>query len=93
MVAGGFAGLCSVLANNPIDVVKTNMQGLEANKFNGFLGCFAYIWKQEGLKGFYKGVSPRIARVVLDVSLTFSLWAFVQRVFFWIQDTVGSKKK
>lgn len=30
LMAGGFAGFCSVMFNNPVDVVKTNMQGLDA---------------------------------------------------------------
>jgi solute carrier family 25 citrate transporter 1 len=25
LIAGGFAGFCSVMANNPIDVIKTKM--------------------------------------------------------------------
>lgn len=83
-LAGGFAGFVSVMVNNPIDVVKTNMQGLKANEFNGFLGCFAWIFKREGVSGFYKGVTPRIARVVLDVALTFSLWNAVMDAFEWV---------
>ena len=39
LVAGGFAGFCSVMANNPIDVIKTRMQGVDAHKYNGFLDC------------------------------------------------------
>ena len=30
LLSGGFAGFCSVMFNNPVDVIKTNMQGLEA---------------------------------------------------------------
>ena len=87
-LAGGFAGACSVIANNPIDVVKTNMQGLETHKFKGNLGCIKYILQKEGFMGFYKGVAPRMARVVLDVSLTFSLWQTVIRFFTWAKGTV-----
>ena len=39
LIAGGFAGFCSVMANNPVDVIKTRMQGVEAHKYNGFLDC------------------------------------------------------
>lgn len=91
-LSGAVAGFCSVMANNPVDVVKTNMQGLHTDKFNGFLGCFAWIWKKEGFKGFYKGVSPRMARVMLDVSLTFSLWNFVLDVFAWVQRKAAKPK-
>lgn len=27
LLSGGFAGFCSTMANNPVDVVKTKMQG------------------------------------------------------------------
>lgn len=91
-LAGGFAGFCSVMVNNPVDVVKTNMQGLHADQFKGFLGCFAWIWRREGLMGFYKGVTPRLARVILDVSLTFSLWQLVVRGFLWAQGRLDTSK-
>ncbi len=91
-LAGSVAGLVSVMANNPIDVVKTNMQGLHAKEFNGFGGCFAAIWKKEGLGGFYKGVSPRLARVILDVSLTFSLWNMVLDIFDWVEGVAKKTK-
>ncbi len=33
LLAGGLAGAASVLVNNPVDVVKTKMQGLEAKNY------------------------------------------------------------
>jgi predicted hydrocarbon binding protein len=30
LLAGGFAGFCSVMFNNPIDVIKTKMQSKDA---------------------------------------------------------------
>ena len=39
LVAGGFAGFVSVMVNNPVDVIKTRMQGVEHHQFNGFLDC------------------------------------------------------
>jgi solute carrier family 25 citrate transporter 1 len=74
ILAGGFAGFCSTMFNNPVDVIKTNMQGLEAQKYGGFVGCATYIMKNEGVLGFYKGIVPRLARVILDVAITFSVF-------------------
>lgn len=79
-LSGAFAGFCSTMFNNPIDVVKTNMQGLEAHKYGGTLGCFSYIMKHEGPLGFYKGVGPRLARVILDVAITFSIFNSLKRL-------------
>jgi solute carrier family 25 (mitochondrial citrate transporter), member 1 len=39
LLAGGFAGFCSVMANNPVDVIKTRMQGVDAAKYSGFMDC------------------------------------------------------
>ena len=39
LLAGGFAGFCSVMANNPVDVIKTRMQGVDAGKYKGVLDC------------------------------------------------------
>ncbi len=66
--------------NNPIDVIKTNLQSLEAAKYGGFAGCFSYILRNEGIGGFYKGVGPRLARVILDVALTFTIYNQIRRV-------------
>ena len=78
-MAGAFAGFCSVMANNPIDVVKTKMQGIDAHQYKGFADCFAKVLATEGPMGFYSGVAPRLARVVLDVALTFSLFHSIKR--------------
>jgi solute carrier family 25 citrate transporter 1 len=69
------------MANNPIDVVKTKMQGLEADKYKGVADCFKQIWASQGLMGFYSGVVPRLARVILDVALTFAIFGSLKRQF------------
>ena len=72
-LAGALAGAASVIGNNPIDVVKTQMQGLDAKKYNGTLDCLLSIWKNDGVRGFYKGAETRMMRVVLDVAITFTI--------------------
>lgn len=79
LIAGAIAGTASVIVNNPIDVVKTNVQGLDAHKYNGTMDCFSKILKNEGPMGFYKGVGPRLARVTLDVGLTFAIFNSLKR--------------
>lgn len=88
-LAGGIAGAASVMGNNPIDVVKTNMQGLDAAKFKGPFDCAAQIWRNEGIRGFYKGAIPRMTRVVLDVALTFTLYEHIKD----LMDKVMPEKK
>ena len=67
------------MANNPIDVIKTRMQGVDAQKYSGFLDCGKQIIAENGVMGFYSGVKPRLARVILDVALTFSIFGALKR--------------
>lgn len=78
--AGGLAGAASVFANTPVDVVKTNMQGLEAKKYKNSMDCFVHIAKTEGVRGLYKGTVARLSRVVLDVALTFTLYEQINNI-------------
>lgn len=85
ILAGGTAGAASVLGNTPVDVVKTQMQGLDAMKYGGAWGCIKHVAKTEGFVGFYKGVGPRMARVVMDVAITFTLFENIKRILnhYW----------
>lgn len=44
LLSGGVAGFCSTLANNPVDVAKTKMQGASADG-KGFVEVFSGIYK------------------------------------------------
>ncbi|CAG9831945.1 unnamed protein product [Diabrotica balteata] len=79
------ARACSVYGNNPIDVVKTRMQGLEAKKYKNTLDCAVQILKNEGPLAFYKGTVPRLGRVCLDVAITFMIYDSFMELFnkFW----------
>eukprot|EP00096_Caligus_rogercresseyi_P010054 TRINITY_DN3544_c0_g1_i1.p1 TRINITY_DN3544_c0_g1~~TRINITY_DN3544_c0_g1_i1.p1 ORF type:complete len:306 (-),score=75.53 TRINITY_DN3544_c0_g1_i1:491-1408(-) len=78
---GGFAGACSVIGNTPLDVVKTRMQGLEANRYKNTLDCARQILVHEGPRAFYKGTIPRMSRVVLDVAITFMIYDSFMELF------------
>ncbi|EEY66480.1 tricarboxylate transporter, putative [Phytophthora infestans T30-4] len=70
LVGGMTAGIFSVFGNNrtfwrsPFDVVKTRMQGLEAQKYKSTLDCFRQMLFHEGVGSFYAGVVPRLGRVI-----------------------------
>ena len=54
LFAGMSAGTLSVIGNNPIDVVKTRMQGIEASKYKNTFDCFYKTLTIDGPFGFYK---------------------------------------
>ncbi len=65
-ITGLVAGSIGAFAVYPIDVVKTRMQNqnLKSNKLyaNGF-DCWIQLWKQGGIKNFYKGCVPQMIGV------------------------------
>ena len=64
LLGGMAAGCFSTLGNNPFDVVKTRMQGVDAAQYRSTMDCFVQIYKHDGIRGYYKGVVPRLGRVV-----------------------------
>ncbi|POM58990.1 Tricarboxylate transporter [Phytophthora palmivora] len=70
LIGGMTAGIFSVFGNNrtcrstAFDVVKTRMQGLQAQKYKSTFDCFRQMVLHEGVGSFYAGVVPRLGRVI-----------------------------
>jgi solute carrier family 25 citrate transporter 1 len=73
-LCGAFAGGMSVVMFQGIDVVKSRMQGLDASKYRSTVHCIGEIMRHEGIRGFYKGMAPRLTRVCLEVGITMTLY-------------------
>lgn len=71
LLGGMMAGTFSTLGNNPFDVVKTRMQGNDAKKYSSTVDCFRQIMKNEGVSGFYRGIVPRMGRVIPGQGIIF----------------------
>lgn len=73
---GGLAGEALWLASYPFDVVKSKMQtdGFGAQqKYPNMRAVFGGIWANEGLRGFWKGIGPTLARAMPVSAGTFAV--------------------
>lgn len=71
-LAGGMCSGCfSTICNNPFDMAKTRMQGLEASQYRSFFHCIGTIVKKEGVLALWSGVGPRLSRVVPGQGIIF----------------------
>ncbi|KAL6071185.1 Solute carrier family 25 member 20 [Balamuthia mandrillaris] len=86
LISGSFGGLALVLVGHPLDTVKVRLQtaaavpGSTAPQFLGPMDCVRQTVKNEGWKGFYKGVgSPLVGISMINAVLFFS-WAESQNL-------------
>ncbi|KAL9940017.1 hypothetical protein V8E36_000722 [Tilletia maclaganii] len=65
-VSGGFAGAVAAAITNPLDVAKTllqtrgSSQDEQIRRANGMLEAIRIIHAREGMKGFARGIVPRV---------------------------------
>jgi solute carrier family 25 folate transporter 32 len=70
---GASAGVASGIVTCPLDVIKTKLQaqgGFQVRRngklvpskamYNGMVGTGRMIWKEEGVRGMYRGLSPML---------------------------------
>lgn len=78
LIGGMAAGCFSVLGNNPFDVVKTRMQGVDAAQYRSTAHCFSTVLSTEGVRGLYRGAVPRMGRVVPGQGIIFMSFESIQ---------------
>ena len=71
-IAGGLAGATSAVVSCPLDVIKTKLQAqggfedrrevgqvnIHRSAYRGVRGTALTVWREDGLKGFYRGLTP-----------------------------------
>ena len=66
---GAIAGLVTVYTTMPLDVIKTRMQSLEARQhYRNAFHCAYRIFTEEGVRRFWTGTTPRLARLLVSRS-------------------------
>ncbi|OZJ01978.1 hypothetical protein BZG36_04897 [Bifiguratus adelaidae] len=65
-IAGAGAGCVTSIITCPLDVVKTRLQNQGRDlhpgvvRYRGTLGTLSRIWREEGIRGLYRGLGPTI---------------------------------
>lgn len=66
----------------PQDIIKTKVQLQENNvkSFDGgFISCARSIYRQEGFKGFWKGLQPCLIRAFIANAIGFYIYEKAQK--------------
>ncbi|XXG85132.1 hypothetical protein AAC387_Pa11g0275 [Persea americana] len=84
LLCGGLAASTAALFTTPFDVVKTRLQTQipgSLKQYRGVLHCLTQIAKQEGLKGLYRGLMPRLVMYMSQGAIFFASYEFFKSMF------------
>ncbi|EPE03329.1 carrier protein ymc1 [Ophiostoma piceae UAMH 11346] len=80
---GGLAGEALWLASYPFDVVKSKMQTDALRpadqRYKTMRDCFAQTYRQEGFRGFWRGLAPTLLRAMPVSAGTFAVVEYTMR--------------
>ncbi|KAL0579266.1 Fe(2+) transporter [Marasmius crinis-equi] len=82
MIAGAGAGAVAAALTTPLDVAKTMLQTRgtsldpEIRNVSGMREAFGIIWRKEGLKGFARGMTPRVITTMPSTALCWLSYEF-----------------
>lgn len=82
LLIGGLSGGMGPLVNNPLDVIKTRLQKQvvspgKAPKYTGLLQGIGVVVRDEGVLALWKGITPRLLRIMPGQAITFMTYEAV----------------
>lgn len=84
MLIGGISGGFGPSVNNPLDVVKTRMQRQvvvsgQRPRYSSITQACSRIAKEEGIAALWKGLTPRLMRIMPGQAITFMTYEFISK--------------
>eukprot|EP00814_Leptocylindrus_danicus_P019857 CAMPEP_0116023838 /NCGR_PEP_ID=MMETSP0321-20121206/11894_1 /TAXON_ID=163516 /ORGANISM="Leptocylindrus danicus var. danicus, Strain B650" /LENGTH=332 /DNA_ID=CAMNT_0003495323 /DNA_START=147 /DNA_END=1145 /DNA_ORIENTATION=- len=84
MLIGGISGGFGPTVNNPLDVVKTRMQRQvlipgQRPPYSSITQACSRIAREEGIAALWKGLTPRLMRIMPGQAITFMTYEFVSK--------------
>lgn len=92
MLSGGLAGAVAGAVTTPLDVAKTILQTRgtstdpEIRHCRGMVDAFRIIWTRDGLKGFARGLTPRVLTFMPSNALCWLSYEFFS-AYSWFTRT------
>lgn len=83
-IIGLISGAVGPFSNAPIDTIKTRLQRTPAEPGQTAVGRVMAIgnqmWKQEGIRAFWMGITPRVMRVAPGQAVTFAVYEYLKGI-------------
>jgi solute carrier family 25 folate transporter 32 len=85
LIISGSAKVVAGTATYPYQVIRSRLQTYNAEERfgKGITGVVGKVWREEGARGFYKGLGPNILRVLPATWVTFLVYENVRFYLPW----------
>ncbi|KAJ7322799.1 mitochondrial carrier domain-containing protein, partial [Mycena albidolilacea] len=85
MLISLISGAMGPFSNAPIDTIKTHVSSpvpatKGASAFERIVSIACAMWRKEGFRLFYKGITPRVLRVAPGQVIVFAFYEWVSRI-------------
>lgn len=85
LMIGSISGSFGAVTVYPLNLVRTRLQasGTPAHPYiyHGFVDAFRQTYAREGLRGFYSGLGPTLAKVIPAVSISYTVYEQSKKLF------------
>lgn len=79
LTCGTLSSTFGQIASYPLALVRTRMQSESGKERSSMVGMFRNIWKQEGTRGLYRGITANIMKVAPAVSISYVVYENTRR--------------
>ncbi|OQV21961.1 Mitochondrial thiamine pyrophosphate carrier [Hypsibius exemplaris] len=81
-LCGSLSGVAATVAAHPLDVVRTRFVSQGRQKvYESIFQSFGMISRQEGFRGFYRGIVPAVIQIVPYNGASFAFYSKFQEIF------------
>lgn len=78
LICGTTSTICGQLVSYPLSLVRTRLQAqevpMDSSKRDTMTKLLVRIWRNEGIRGMYRGLLPNIIKVVPAVSISYVVY-------------------
>ncbi|XP_033733359.1 calcium-binding mitochondrial carrier protein SCaMC-2-like [Pecten maximus] len=81
LCSGSLAGCISQTTIYPMEVLKTRLALRKTGQFNGILDCAMKVYKNEGIRMFYRGYVPNIMGIIPYAGIDLAVYETLKKMY------------
>jgi solute carrier family 25 phosphate transporter 23/24/25/41 len=90
-ISGAIAGITASFSIFPLDVIKTRLSAAPSGTYNGILDTMHKLYKEGGVRIFYKGVEASLCSAMPNSGLNLCCYELLKRLFSGSYENDNSK--